>query len=169
MKRIGLISDTHGWLDDAVFKYFAQCDEVWHAGDIGTLAVLEALENFKPTKAVFGNIDGAEIRRATVENLRWNCEGLDVLMTHIGGRPGNYSKNIRDVLKQQPPQLFICGHSHICLAKMDAKMGFLHLNPGAAGRHGFHHVRTLMRFSVSNGKVQNLEVIELGPRSERML
>lgn len=169
MKRIGLISDTHGWLDDAVYKYFAECDEIWHAGDIGTLALLEALEAFKPTKAVFGNIDGTDIRKATVENLRWNCEGLDVLMTHIGGRPGNYSTNIKEELIQSAPQLFICGHSHICLAKMDPKLRFLHLNPGAAGRHGFHQVRTLMRFEVNSGRIENLEVIELGPRSERIL
>lgn len=169
MKKIGLISDTHGWLDDAVFKHFAHCDEIWHAGDIGTLDVLSSLEKFKPTIAVFGNIDGTEIRKATKETLRWNCEGTDVLMTHIGGRPGNYSLNIRDEIKRNPPQLFICGHSHICLAKFDSQFNFLHLNPGAAGRHGFHHVRTLMRFDANNGKLSNLEVIELGPRSERVL
>ncbi len=168
MKRIGLISDTHGWLDNAVFKYFENCDEIWHAGDIGTLAVIEQLEEFKPIKAVYGNVDGTGVRIITKENLRWSCEGVDVLMTHIGGRPGNYSLNIKEELKRNPPQLFICGHSHICLAKYDSKLSFLHLNPGAAGRHGFHHVRTIMRFQADEGKISNLEVIELGPRSEKV-
>lgn len=168
MKKIGLISDTHGWLDESVFRYFESCDEIWHAGDIGTLDVLHQLEQFRPTKAVFGNIDGHEIRIATVENFRLMIDGVDVLMTHIGGRPGRYSSNILDEIKQRPPKLFICGHSHICLAQYDKKYGFLHLNPGAAGRHGFHHIRTLMRFDIGEGKVSNLEVIELGPRSERL-
>jgi len=168
LKKIGLISDTHGWLDETVFRHFESCDEIWHAGDIGTMDVLESLQNFKPVRAVFGNIDGTEIRKATVENLRWKCEDVDVLMTHIGGRPGNYSLNIRSEIIQSPPALFICGHSHICLAKHDAKYNMLHLNPGAAGRHGFHHVRTLLRFDVDKDKLSNLEVIELGPRSERL-
>lgn len=168
MKKIGLISDTHGWLDETVFKYFEKCDEIWHAGDIGTPDVLEKLGKFKPLKAVYGNIDGTEIRIMTNEFLRWTVEGVDVLMTHIGGRPGNYSTNIRNDLKQNPPQLFICGHSHICLAKYDDKFKFLYLNSGAAGRHGFHHIRTIMRFDLNEKKILNLEVIELGPRSERV-
>lgn len=168
MKKIGLISDTHGWLDEAVFRHFSNCDEIWHAGDIGKLEVLEKLQQYKPTRAVFGNIDGDEIRKATIENLRWDCEGMDVLMTHIGGKPGNYSLNIRNIIKQSPPQLFICGHSHICLAQHDKQYDMLHLNPGAAGKHGFHHIRTLMRFQLDEGKLLNLEVIELGPRAEKL-
>jgi putative phosphoesterase len=166
MKKIGLISDTHGWLDDAVFKHFASCDEIWHAGDIGTTNVLLALEKFKPTKAVFGNIDDTNIRKMTVENLRWNCEGVDVWITHIGGRPGNYATPVVKELRLNPPDLFICGHSHICLVKKDPSSKFLYMNPGAAGKHGFHHMRTLLRFDIDQGKLLNLEVIELGKRSQ---
>lgn len=163
--KIGLISDTHGWLDEAVFRHFDECDEVWHAGDIGTLDVLKRLEIFKPTRAVYGNIDDAKIRSHAPENLRWNCEGMDVWMTHIGGRPGNYASPIKHELIMHPPQIFICGHSHLCLVKMDQTIKTLYMNPGAAGRHGFHHVRTLLRFQITNGKINNLEVIELGKRS----
>jgi len=164
MIRIGLLSDTHGFLDERVFVHFAECDEVWHAGDIGTESVLDELERFKPLKAVFGNIDGHEIRIRTKEHLRWNCEGLDVWMTHIGGRPGNYALPIRSELKSSPPGLFVCGHSHLCLVKMDQTIHSLYMNPGAAGKHGFQKVRTLLRFSISNGKASALEVVELGGR-----
>jgi putative phosphoesterase len=166
MKKIGLISDTHGWLDPAVFKHFATCDEIWHAGDIGTLDVLEQLRKFKPTRAVYGNIDGHEIRIDCPEHLRWKCEEVDVWITHIGGRPGNYALPIKSQIKAHPPQLFICGHSHICLVKMDHTIKTLHMNPGAAGRHGFHKVRTLLRFEIDGKKIQNLDLIELGPRTE---
>jgi putative phosphoesterase len=166
MKKIGLISDTHGWLDPAVFKHFDECDEIWHAGDIGTLDVLEQLRKFKPTRAVYGNIDGHEIRIDCPENLRWKCEEVDVWITHIGGRPGNYALPIKAQIKAHPPQLFICGHSHICLVKMDQAIKTLHMNPGAAGRHGFHKVRTLLRFEIDGKKIQNLDLIELGPRTE---
>jgi len=165
VKKIGLISDTHGWLDDAVFRYFEQCDEVWHAGDIGTMDVLQKLESFKTTRAVFGNIDGTEIRKCTVENLRWHCEEVDVWITHIGGKPGNYALPIKSEIQSKPPQLFICGHSHLCLVQMDKTLRTLYMNPGAAGRHGFHHVRTLLRFEIDGKKIQKLEVIELGPRT----
>jgi putative phosphoesterase len=166
MKRIGLLSDTHGFLDEAVFRYFERCDEIWHAGDIGDESVINALEAFKPLRIVFGNIDGTQIRKRTREHLRFNCEGLDVWMTHIGGRPGNYATPVRAELKTNPPGLFICGHSHICMVKLDSAHRMIYMNPGAAGKHGFHQVRTLIRFEIESGKVQHVEVIELGKRGE---
>ncbi|MFN8699828.1 MAG: metallophosphoesterase family protein [Flavobacteriales bacterium] len=166
MKRIGLISDTHGYLDERVFVHFESCDEIWHAGDIGDIQVIRALQAFRPVKAVFGNIDGNDIRSAFPEHLRWNCEGLDVWITHIGGRPGNYATPVRSNIQSNPPGLFVCGHSHLCLVQFDQKGRFLYMNPGAAGKHGFHKVRTLLRFSVSGGKAGDLEVIELGPRAQ---
>lgn len=165
MTRIGLISDTHGWLDERVFHHFGACDEIWHAGDIGSLEVLEKLRAFKPVKAVYGNIDDNRLRQECPENLRWNCEDVDVWITHIGGRPGNYAMPVRNKLKVNPPDLFICGHSHLCLVKMDQSITCLYMNPGAAGRHGFHHIRTLLRFTIDKKKIGNLEVIELGLRS----
>lgn len=164
MKKIGLISDTHGWLDDAVHHYFSGCDEIWHAGDIGHISVLETLRQFKPVRAVWGNIDDPSIRAVCSENLRFTCEGVDVWITHIGGKPGNYALPVRNALKQNPPQLFICGHSHICKVQMDKNLGFLYMNPGAAGKHGFHQMRTLLRFTLEEGRIQHLEVIELGRR-----
>lgn len=165
MLRIGLLSDTHGDLPDAVFQHFSQCDEIWHAGDIGTMEVLEALEAFKPTRAVYGNIDGATIRAATAEDLFWECAGLKVMMTHIGGYPGRYQPRVRNLLAEYQPGLYICGHSHILKVVPDKKRGLLHINPGAAGKQGFHQVRTLVRFAVADGRIQDLEVIELGKRS----
>jgi putative phosphoesterase len=164
MKRIGLLSDTHGWLDEAVFRHFANCDEVWHAGDIGDESVIEALEIFKPTRIVFGNIDSTPIRKRTHEHLRFTCEDLDVWITHIGGRPGNYATPVRAELKANAPSLFICGHSHICMVQFDKTHNMIYMNPGAAGRHGFHQVRTILRFEIDAGKVQKAEVIELGKR-----
>lgn len=164
--KIGLISDTHGFLDERVFEHFKECDEIWHAGDIGSMELLEKLEAFKPLKAVFGNIDDFKIRSATVEHLIWNCEGVNVYMTHIGGKPGNYSKPALEKLNQNNPSLMICGHSHICLVKYDQTKNLLFMNPGAAGNHGFHKVKTLLRFDISNSKVENLEVIELGGKSK---
>jgi hypothetical protein len=164
MKRIGLLSDTHGWLDEAVLRHFADCDEVWHAGDIGDESVIDTLEAFKPTRIVFGNIDSTQIRKRTQEHLRFTCEGLDVWITHIGGRPGNYATPVRAELKTNAPGLFICGHSHICLVKYDEAHRMIHMNPGAAGKHGFHHIRTILRFEIEAGKVQKAEVVELGAR-----
>ncbi len=165
MKRIGLLSDTHGWLDEAVFRHFENCDEIWHAGDIGSQQVLDQLMKFKPTRIVFGNIDDHILRKQTAETLRWDCEGLDVMMTHIGGKPGNYATTIVIELRKKPPQVFICGHSHLCLVKQDPVFKFLYMNPGAIGKHGFHHVRTMLRFEVESGKMAKLEVIELGKRA----
>lgn len=162
--KIGLISDTHGWLDERVFHHFANCDEIWHAGDIGNLSLADELEDFKPLRAVYGNIDGAEIRRAHPLHQRFMLEGQDIWITHIGGRPGYYNKYVRDSLVANPPNLFVCGHSHILRVEMDKKNGFLYMNPGAAGKHGFHKVRTLLRFDVTPTGFSGLEVIELGNR-----
>ena len=164
MKRIGLMSDTHGFLDEKVLKYFEACDEIWHAGDIGTVEVADKVEAFKPFRAVYGNIDGADIRRCYPLDLRFDCEGLDVLITHIGGYPNRYSKRVREVMLDNPPKLFISGHSHILKVMPDSKFDLLHINPGACGNHGFHQIKTIVRFSVDAGEVFDLEVIELGKR-----
>ncbi|WP_053406000.1 metallophosphoesterase [Persicobacter sp. CCB-QB2] len=165
--KIGLLSDTHGFLDERVFEYFKDCDEVWHAGDIGDWELLEQLEDFKPLRAVYGNIDGGKLRQELPEDLFFEVEGLKVWMTHIGGYPGKYAARVRNILKSQgAPDLFICGHSHILKVMADPKFGnMLCMNPGAAGRHGFHKVRTLLRFEVNAGRPEKLEVIELGARS----
>lgn len=161
MKRIGLLSDTHGYWDERYARHFAECDEVWHAGDIGSLEVAEKFEAFKPFRAVYGNIDGRDIRLRYPEIQRFTIEGADVLIKHIGGYPGNYDASIRSTLYHQPPTLFISGHSHILKVMHDNRLNTLHMNPGAAGIHGFHKVRTLLRFTVDNGAFSNLEVIEL--------
>ncbi len=164
MKRIGLLSDTHSYLDDQIFDYFEECDEVWHAGDIGDEAVTDALEAFRPFKAVYGNIDDKTISLRYPLDLRFYCEGLDVWMTHIGGYPGKYKKRIREEMDANAPGLFICGHSHILKVMPDKKYNLLHINPGACGRHGFHSVRTIVRFSIEDGRPFDLQVIELGLR-----
>lgn len=165
MTRIGLISDTHGFLDDAVFKHFEQCDEVWHAGDFGDTDLIKKLQDFKPLKGVYGNIDGHKIRAEFPEKLRWQCEGVEVLMVHIGGYPGKYAPSIREEIRSNPPKLFISGHSHILKVIHDDKLNCLHMNPGAAGRHGWHKVRTIIRFSIDAERIYDCEVIELGKRS----
>jgi putative phosphoesterase len=162
--RIGLLSDTHGFLDDALFDYFRECDEVWHAGDFGGLDVLDRLSAFKPLRAVFGNIDGSEIRDALPEDLEWSSAGLRVYMTHIGGYPGRYDPRARRELLRRKPGLFLCGHSHIPRVMRDEKLGLLHLNPGACGHAGWHTKRTAMRFSIEDGRPGKLELIELGKR-----
>lgn len=166
MLRIGLLSDTHGYLDAFVFDFFAPCQEIWHAGDIGDAAILDRLEAFRPLRAVYGNIDGEEIRRRCPEDLRFTLEGVDVWMTHIGGYPGRYNSRVRAVMKENPPGLFICGHSHILKVMPDKRYGLLHINPGACGNHGFHRMRTALRFSLDNGQVKDLEVVELGERGK---
>lgn len=161
MKRIGLLSDTHGYWDERYLKHFESCDEIWHAGDIGSLEVAERLEAFRPLRAVYGNIDGQDIRLRFPEVNRFSLEGADVLIKHIGGYPGKYDPSIKNVLLVHPPRLFISGHSHILKVKYDKTLRMLHLNPGAAGKYGFHTVRTLMRFTINNGNFFDLEVIEL--------
>lgn len=165
MTRIGLISDTHNYLDEAVFEHFKNCDEIWHAGDFGTAEIADRLKAFKPLKGVYGNIDGYDIRSEYPEKLRWKCEEVEVLMTHIGGYPGKYAPAIRQELYSHPPQLFIAGHSHILKVIYDDKLKCLHMNPGAAGNHGWHKVRTLVRFVVDGKDMKQCEVIELGKRS----
>ena len=162
MKRIGLISDTHSHIDEKYRKYFESCDEIWHAGDIGDLAVTDYLAEIAPLRVVYGNIDNHIIRAEFPLNRRFILEGVKVLMTHIGGRPYAYTPNIKDEINKNPPQLFICGHSHICKVQMDKKLNSLYVNPGAAGVHGIHHVRTIMRFTLDNGNIKDMEVIELG-------
>lgn len=164
MKRIGLISDTHSALDETVFDYFEECDEIWHAGDIGHPSVADRLAAFRPLRAVYGNIDEPSLRHRFPEDLRFELEGVSVFMTHIGGYPGRYSQRVRELLRAQPPGLFICGHSHILKVMPDKKLGLLHINPGAAGYQGFHKVRTIVRFSLEAGRVSELQVVELGPR-----
>ena len=168
MIRIGLISDTHNYLDDAVFKHFENCDEIWHAGDFGTAAISDKLKAFKPLRGVYGNIDGYDIRSEFPEKLRFTCEEVDVYMVHIGGYPGHYAPAIRQELFADPPKLFISGHSHILKMIYDDKLKCLHMNPGAAGNHGWHKVRTLIRFVIDGKDMKQCEVIELGKRTGRV-
>ena len=167
MMRIGLISDTHGYLDPSIFGYFEKCDEIWHAGDIGTIELADALAEFKPLKAVYGNVDGATLRRCFKLHERFEREGVKVWITHIGGYPGNYDKRVRQALADDAPDLFICGHSHILKVMRDEKKGLVHINPGAAGHIGWHIMRTAVRFSLENGKIRGLEAIELGKRGRK--
>lgn len=164
MPRIGLLSDTHGFLDDTIFDHFFACDELWHAGDIGDEQVADRLEAFRPLRAVYGNIDGGPLRLRFPEDLRFELGGVNVFMTHIGGYPGRYHPRVRALLDADPPQLFICGHSHILKVMPDARRRLLHINPGACGHHGFHQMRTVVRFSLDEGRISGLEVIELGKR-----
>ena len=162
--RIGLISDTHSYLDPKLFGFLEECDEIWHAGDIGTLSLAEVLAKFRPLKAVWGNIDGPEIRYEYPEVWEFECEGVKVLMIHIGGYPKRYAKGVRKMLKEKKPDLFICGHSHVLRAMPDEKLGLIHLNPGACGRQGFHHEKTIMRFTLENGQMSKFQICRLGPR-----
>src|SRR4051812_39392416 len=148
MIRIGLLSDTHDYLDDAVFKHFEQCDEIWHAGDFGTIELADRLRAFRPLKGVYGNIDGNDIRSIYPSTLRWKCEDVEIFMTHIGGYPPRYNPAVKKELTANPPRLFICGHSHILKIMFDDKIQCLHMNPGAAGTHGWHNMRTLIRFTI---------------------
>lgn len=161
MKKILLLSDTHSYIDDRILFYAKEADEVWHAGDIGSLAVTDAIKALKPLRAVFGNIDDHEIRKEFPLNNRFFCEGVDVWITHIGGYPGKYSPAIKEEIKNNPPKLFICGHSHILKVMNDKTLHLLHMNPGAAGKHGFHKVRTMLRFVIDGKEIKELEVIEL--------
>lgn len=166
MKHIGLISDTHSYLDEKVFRHFEVCDEIWHAGDIGNEEVANKLGSFKPFKAVHGNIDGPDIRQKYPLDEIFYCEGAKIFMTHIGGVPGKYSSTLKSKLLAIQPHVFICGHSHILRIITDKTLrNMLYINPGAAGMHGFHHMRTLVRFKIENGKIFDMQVIELGKRA----
>ena len=163
MKRIGLLSDTHSYWDDRYLQYFEECDEIWHAGDIGSMELAQRLADFRPFRAVCGNCDGGDLRQMYPEKLRWTCEGASVLMAHIGGYPGHYDRSIYGQLCSNPPALFISGHSHILKVQYDDRFHLLHINPGAAGLQGWQQVRTLVRFVVNEGQFKDLEVIEIGP------
>ncbi|MEM0994665.1 MAG: metallophosphoesterase family protein [Bacteroidota bacterium] len=164
MKRIGLLSDTHSHLETSIFDYFESCDEIWHAGDIGNVKLVKQLMDFRPFRAVYGNIDGKDIRVDFSENLIFELEGVKVFMTHIGGYPGRYNARVRNIIVAEQPKLYICGHSHILKVQYDPKYKLLHVNPGAAGNHGFHKVKTITRFTLVEGNIKDLEVIELGKR-----
>jgi len=165
LKKILLISDTHSYLDKSLIKHIEAADEVWHAGDIGTTKLCIDIEKLKPFKAVFGNIDGNDIRITYPENLFFSCEDVKVFMTHIGGYPGKYPARIKELIQTHQPKLFICGHSHILKVMYDKHYGLLHINPGACGVHGFHHVKTAVRFEIEGSELKNLAIIELGSRT----
>ena len=159
MTRIGVLSDTHGLLDKRVLEHFKDVDEIWHAGDIGSFELLQALREYKPTRAVFGNMDNTDLRMLLPETALFHCEGLKVLMTHIGGWPGHYPPAMARLLESERPDIFVCGHSHILKVMYDQQYNLLHINPGAAGRQGFHRVSTLVRFTI-DGTPKNLEILE---------
>ena len=164
MKKILLLSDTHSYIDDRILHYVDSVDEVWHAGDIGDITVTDQILIRKPLRAVYGNIDNNTIRSTFPLHQKFTIENVSVWITHIGGYPPKYNTTIREELKANPPRLFICGHSHILKVIPDAKLGLIHMNPGAAGKHGFHKVRTMLRFEINKDKIENLEIIELGKK-----
>lgn len=164
MKKILLLSDTHSFIDDQILKFVKQADEVWHAGDIGSIKVIDTINKLKPIKAVYGNIDDSIIRSEFPLDLKFTDEGVSVWITHIGGYPNRYDLRIKEELTNKPPKLFICGHSHILKVIYDKKLNILHMNPGAAGKHGFHNIRTMLRFEINAGNISNLEIIELEKR-----
>jgi len=166
--RIGLISDTHGYLDPKVEKYFKECDEIWHLGDVGNIDLIKQLTKIKPVRGVYGNIDSQDIRKVFPKELKFTCEEVKVWLVHIGGYPNRYSKDVRERIKFNSPNLFISGHSHILKVIFDKKLNLLHINPGAAGKSGFHKVKTLIRFTIDKKNIKDLEVIELGPRVENV-
>jgi hypothetical protein len=161
MKKVGVLSDTHGTLDIKIKDFFANCDEIWHAGDIGDIRIADELASLKPFRAVFGNIDGIEVRIVFSKHCRFTCEDIDVWITHIGGTPERYNPELRHELVKNPPKLFICGHSHILKVQYDTKYRFLYLNPGAAGKFGSHKYRTAIRFVIDKSEIKDLEVLEL--------
>ncbi len=164
---VGLLSDTHGYLDPHVFEHFKDVDEIWHAGDMGEGQVMEGLKKFKPLRAVFGNIDNQKMQTELPEDLWFDCEGFSIWMTHIGGAPPNYNPRVKKLLKEKTPDIFICGHSHILRIKKDPALNkMLYLNPGAAGNHGFHIMKTLVRFELTKKEIKKMEVIELGKRGQ---
>src|SRR6056297_793165 len=166
MQRIGLLSDTHGYIDQKMLDFFNPVDEIWHAGDIGSMNIIENLRTIKPLRAVHGNIDDSSIRNSFPEKLFFTIEQSNVFMTHIGGYPGKYSPGILTELKEKPPNLFICGHSHILKVQYDQNLKLMHLNPGAAGKQGLHQVRTALRFIIKGDKIEELEIFEIDPRKK---
>lgn len=167
MKKILLLSDTHSHIDERILHFASEADEVWHAGDIGDLAVTDAIAALKPLKAVYGNIDDHKARSSFPLDLKFDCEGMKVWITHIGGYPGKYNQRIREEIQKNPPQIFIAGHSHILKVQWDKSIQCMHLNPGACGVSGFHQMRTMLRFSIDKGTLKDLEVIELGLRGKK--
>ena len=167
--KIGLLSDTHGWIHPKLFDYFTDCDEIWHAGDIGDIETADKLASFKPLRAVYGNIDDATVRTAYKEHLKFKAEEVRIWITHIGGFPGNYDRRIHHSLYADPPDVFICGHSHIAKVMHDKKGGFLYINPGAAGYKGFHKFMTAIRFRIDGTQIHQMELIELGDRGKVIL
>jgi putative phosphoesterase len=164
--KIGLLSDTHDYLDEQILRLLGDRDEIWHAGDFGTAKVAEQLSQVAPLRGVYGNIDGQDIRQVYPKVLRFDANGLDVMMTHIGGYPGKYHPDVRQEILANPPQLYITGHSHILKIMPDKSLkNLLHINPGAAGKHGFHKIRTMVHFAIEDGKVRDLQVLELGKRA----
>ncbi|MCD6596989.1 MAG: metallophosphoesterase family protein [Bacteroidales bacterium] len=161
MKKIGILSDTHGYFDTSLENFFKECDEIWHAGDIGNLEVVDSIKRFKFLRAVYGNIDGHEIRKLYGENLRFWCEDVEVWITHIAGYPGRYKREVKEILKQKAPGLLICGHSHILKVMYDKDFDLLYINPGAAGKFGFHKMRTAIRLVIDGTKMRDLEVLEI--------
>jgi hypothetical protein len=164
MKKILLLSDTHSYIDDQILKFVKLADEVWHAGDIGSLEVVDTIKKLKPLRAVYGNIDDHLMRTEFPLDLKFTIENVAVWITHIGGYPNRYDFRIKEELAKNPPKLFICGHSHILKVIYDKKLNLLHMNPGAAGKHGFHKVRTMLRFEINEENISNLEIIELENR-----
>jgi len=168
LKKILLISDTHGHLDPKLIKHINVCDEVWHAGDIGDLNVCEEIKKLKPLRAVWGNIDGQKARLDYKEHLIFNCEAVKVFITHIGGYPNKYNPAIKEMLIIEKPDLFICGHSHILKVMYDKSLNLLHMNPGSCGLSGFHLIKTVLTFEIENKEIKNLNVIELGPKATKL-
>jgi uncharacterized protein len=164
MTRIGLLADTHNYIDESVFRHFENCDEIWHGGDFGTAAIADKLKTFKPLRGVYGNIDGYDIRSVYPEKLTWDCEQVRVFMTHIGGYPNKYAPGVKQQLVENGARLFISGHSHILKIIYDDKINCLHMNPGAAGNQGWHKMRTIVRFAIDGSNIKDCEVIELGKR-----
>ena len=165
--KIGIISDTHGYYDDSVHEYFKHCDQIWHAGDIGEGEIIERLSQIAPVKAVFGNIDSIAFQQKYPEDLFFEVEGKKIFMTHIAGKPPRYNPRVKKLIKEKKPDLFICGHSHILRVIPDKEHNCLYINPGAAGKQGFHQMKTIIRFEINAGKVEHMEVVELGKRGAK--